>query len=98
MDQSIIDVRSVVRKAKAYLVDLFDGEEISQIGLEEVEFDAKTDEWRITVGFSRPWEQKNVLTAALSEGRPSRSYKVVRIRDLDGRVVSVKDRFLKAAE
>lgn len=98
MDHSLIDVKAAVQKAKAYLADLFEGEGITHVGLEEVEYDAKSNEWRITVGFSRPWDQKNIVTAALSEGRPLRTYKVVRMRDNDGRVLSVKDRVLTTTE
>ena len=34
-----MDVRDATRTAKEYLVDLFDGEEIMHVGLEEVVFD-----------------------------------------------------------
>ena len=50
-----MDVKEAVRAAKEYVVDLFDGEEIDYVGLEEVEFDHESDQWKITIGFSRPW-------------------------------------------
>ena len=34
-----MDVKAVAQRAKTYVVDLFDDEEISNVGLEEVEFD-----------------------------------------------------------
>ncbi len=98
MDDTNMDVREAAQVAKEYLIDLFDGEGISHVGLEEVEFDDTSNEWKITIGFSRPWEHKITLTAALGEGRPARSYKVVRINDVDGSVISVKDRLLAASE
>ena len=98
MDDTNMDVREAAQAAKEYLINLFDGEEIAHVGLEEVEFDDASNNWKITIGFSRPWDHRNPLTAALGEGRPARSYKVVRINDDDGRVISVKDRVLAASE
>ena len=88
-------VKLAVESAKKYVADLFAEEEITNVGLEEVKFDDSLDRWIVTIGFSRPWDQKNALTAALGEGRPNRSYKVLHIADTDGRVLSLKDRFLQ---
>ena len=46
-----MDVKQAVQTAKSYIVGLFDEEEITDVGLEEVEFDELSDEWRITIGF-----------------------------------------------
>ena len=91
-----MDVKEAVGTAKAYVAEHFAGEQITNVGLEEVEFDDMTNGWRITIGFSRPWDQKNALTAALGEGRPVRSYKVLRVDDKTGRVDSLTDRLLNA--
>ena len=90
-----MDVKTVVRTAKNYVTDLFADEEITNVGLEEVKFDEGQGRWIVTVGFSRPWDQRNALTAALGEGRPGRSYKVLQIADTDGHVLSLKDRLLQ---
>lgn len=78
----MIDVKEAVKIAFQYIQDLFERESITNLGLEEVEFDGETNEWVVTVGFSRPWDYpQGALATALSESawRPSRSYKVVRI-------------------
>ena len=92
-----MDVKEAVGTAKAHVTDLFAGEEIMNVGLEEVEFDGTKSAWRITIGFSRPWDQKNTLTAALGEGRPGRSYKVLLVDDKTGRIDSLTDRLLNAS-
>ena len=51
-------VKDAARMAKTYLTDLFADEQIMNVGLEEIEFDGMTNVWRITIGFSRPWDQK----------------------------------------
>ena len=92
-----MDAKQAVSRAREYLVELFDGEEISEVGLEEVDFDGMQNEWRITLGFSRPWDRRADLGTALA-GRPSpRSYKVIRIHDPDGEIKSLTDRVLPAS-
>ena len=91
-----MDVKEAARTAKTYVTELFAEENICEVGLEEVEFDVGSQRWKITVGFSRPWDwdRTNNLTATLVDRRPARSYKVVRINDRTGRVDSLTDRFL----
>ena len=92
-----MDAKQAVSRARAYLVDLFAGEGISEVGLEEVDFDTMRNEWRITLGFSRPWDRRARLGPALA-GRPSpRSYKVICIHDPDGKIKSLTDRVLPAS-
>jgi len=78
-----MDVKSAVQKALEYVSDLFQAENISNLGLEEVEYDENASIWIVTVGFSRPWDYstKNALTAIANTGQPKRSYKVVKIHD-----------------
>ena len=91
-------VKDAVRMAKTYVTDLFADEEIYNVGLEEVEFDGMKNGWRITVGFSRPWDHKTLLTGALVDGRPARSYKMVVINDETGQADSLTDRFLNGPD
>ena len=50
-----MDVKQAVETAKRYVGELFDQEGIKNLGLEEIELDHSGGEWRVTVGFSRPW-------------------------------------------
>ncbi|MXX53003.1 MAG: hypothetical protein F4Z35_03395 [Dehalococcoidia bacterium] len=95
-----MNVKEAARAAKSYIADIYSDEDISDIGLEEVEIDDFTDTWKITVGFSRPWSQKNNSLVAMLGGdiRPSRSYKVIHINDRDGSVTSLTDRILDASK
>lgn len=81
-----MEVKEAVRCARGFILDMFGDEQISDIGLEEVDFDSKKKEWYITFGFSRPWDVGPLIV------KPNRSYKVVRINDATGDVLSVKDR------
>jgi len=87
-----MDVKQAVSKAKTYVLDLFAEETPANVALEEVEFNNNTSEWLITVGFNRPWDNPNSFLdedSVLYE--PRRSYKVVRISDTTGSVLSVKN-------
>ena len=92
-----MEVKEAVRTAKEYLTELFDDEQIMNVGLEEVVFVSESNDWNITIGFSRPWDQRNVLATALGEVRPARSYKVLRINDDSGHIESLTDRYLNAS-
>ncbi len=86
-----MDVKEAVRTAKQYIEDLFinEDERITSVGLEEVVFDDTKHAWKVTIGFSRSWNQ------GFTVGR--RSFKVVQIDDRNGRVVSMTHRTLSDA-
>ena len=96
-----MDVKEAVQTAKKYVAELFTGETIANVGLEEVVFDDTSNNWEVTIGFSRPWDYKNpnpmspILTG-LTNQPATRSYKLVCINNDDGQVLSLKDRVLTA--
>ena len=93
-----MDVKEAARTAREYITDLFADEDVVYVGLEEVEFDDLSSVWNITIGFYRSWDlPKPVLPVFEGSSPPSltrRSYKIVRIRDDDGHVMSVMNRAL----
>ena len=94
-----MNVKEAVQSAKDYLADLYVGERITHVGLEEVEFNEMANSWSVTVGFSRPWNfPRNNVVNALGPGPVRCTYKVIRISDEDGRAISLKDRFPKDSE
>jgi hypothetical protein len=78
-----MDAKSAVELAKNHITDLFAQEGLVNLGLEEVDYDDVGEQWRITVGFSRSWDNQAFT--------PKRTYKVVTI-DKNGRALSVKNR------
>lgn len=89
-----MDVKEIVRTALEHTSEMFHDENISNLGLEEVEYDESQGEWIVTVGFSRPWDYPKTVFAQLQQtgGHPRRDYKVLRIRESDGQVLSIKNR------
>jgi hypothetical protein len=95
-----MDVKEAVKIAKEFIADLFSTEGITNLGLEEVEFDEGSSSWNVTIGFSRPWDKPgpNVLSALagqlaqqLAEQNLRRSYKIVCIDNITKKVRSVKN-------
>ena len=87
-----MDVKQAVEVARKYVEELFGEEQIMNVGLEEIDAEEEGF-WRITIGFSRPWNTK--LRGLLSDEK-SRTYKVVLVRDSDGQILSVKNRVFAA--
>ncbi len=91
-----MNVTAIVKQAKDHINDLFKEEGISNLGLEEVEYDSEIGEWVVTVGFSRPWDYPEGKLALLTgSAKANRSYKVVTVKDINGEVISVKNRMVK---
>ena len=90
-----MDVKKAAKLAKEYLSDLFSEEGISNLGLEEIELGTDGRFWEVTIGFSRPWDHGGLAAVTLGQKGLRRSYKVLRIDDCSGSVVSVRDRILQ---
>lgn len=89
-----MEVNEAVAKARDFVKEVFEGEKISNLGLDEVEYDEKTDTWMVTIGFSRPWDFPSGALAAFSQTvTPKRSYKQVIIKG--DKVVSVRNRYVE---
>ena len=93
-----MDVKQAAKLAKDYVSDLFADERIADVGLEEIERESNQRFWNVTVGFSRPWDQRNPTVTTLGQTKLRRSYKQLRINDETGAVHSVRDRVLRRAE
>jgi hypothetical protein len=91
-----MNVKEAVAAAKAFVIDTFADEDPTNIGLEEVDFDELSHVWRVTIGFTRPWQNRAGWVTSI--GAPIlRSYKIVTVDDADGRVVSIKNRAVNDA-
>lgn len=87
-----MDVKEAVTVAINHVRALFEHENISNLGLEEIEYEPSGKRWVVTVGFSRPWDYPHNALAALSgQSRPARSFKIVSINDNTGQVIAIKN-------
>jgi hypothetical protein len=87
-----MEVKEAVALAKRHLQDVFADEQISNLGLEEIEYNDSQDMWSITLGFSRPWDSGQGGVAAAIGIPRKREYKIVRFSGKDKKVWSIKNR------
>jgi hypothetical protein len=108
-----MDVKDAVKVAKDYVRTIFEDEHITEVGLEETDFDEKSGEWKITIGFKRPFKTGSTdkkhssnlaglpsLLNELSRGHTvymERWYKLVSIDDKTGSVLNMRDRIIRPA-
>ncbi len=90
-----MDVKAAIAIAKDYLKDVYADEQLSNIGLEETEYNEATKRWSITLGFSRPWNTPRTRAQEVLESMGAvtslrRTLKIVTIGQ-DGAVVSMKN-------
>ena len=65
-----MDAKAAVVPAKQRIADLFAEEGIKNLGLEEIDYDDAQQAWRVTIGFSRPWDEppsRNAFAALAGE-------------------------------
>ena len=74
-----MEVKNAVAMAKQEIGNLFAEEGISDLGLEEVEYDDAENMWLVTIGFSRPWDELKGPFDEFAGAKKRRDYKVVRI-------------------
>lgn len=94
MEVHKMDIKEAVKSAKQHVVELFEGEGIYYVGLEEVKFETNSHEWLVTVGFERRWDRTPGPISAMLDSTPKRTYKLVRIDDENGEILALKDGFL----
>lgn len=91
-----MDVKDAIRVAKDYVNEVLTDEQVTNLGLEETEFDPASGCWSITLGFSRPWNTPRTRAQEVLENLGAvsslrRSYKVITISH-EGEVLSMKNR------
>ena len=85
-----MDVREAAALARSYFNSVYLDETVEGLRLEELKYDYDEDEWSVTLGFSRPWDQDSPGESTQGAGR---SYKEIRIDDDTGEVIALRDRF-----
>lgn len=93
-----MDAKEAVTQAKRFVAELFGEENIGEIALEELAFDYETDEWKVTIGFTRPWASPKTSGNIGFQLPANRAYKQVRMTEDGGKVLSVTDRILQFAD
>jgi hypothetical protein len=91
-----VDVKEAIATAKSYVKEIYADEDVTNLGLEEVEHVPPSGNWVVTLGFSRPWNTPRTRAQEVLENLGAvsplkRSFKVLTIAE-DGTVLSMKNR------
>jgi hypothetical protein len=94
-----VEAQNAITLAKSQVSTIFADEGVVNVGLEELEYDSANGTWKVTIGFSRPWDVNtpNLLNNAMNVPPLRRTYKVVTIDDTSGRFLSVSNRETQSA-
>ena len=74
----------VVQKARELVVTFFQDQGISHVGLEELDFDYNENQWTVTIGYERNWNDASQF------GESYRIYKQLTL-DSDGDLISIRN-------
>jgi hypothetical protein len=86
-----MNAKEIANIAKNYITEIYSDENVTNVGLEEVDYDTPNGTWYVTIGFSRPWDEPKNVLIALATQIIKRTYKILRISDT-GDVLSIKNR------
>jgi hypothetical protein len=89
-----MNAKHVANIAKNYIIEIYSDEKVANVGLEEIDYNDSEGIWYVTIGFSRPWDEPNNILAAMATQGAKRSFKILRISDGTGDVLSIKNRDL----
>ncbi len=79
-----MNAEQAVNRARELVVTFFQDQGISRVGLEELDFDYNENEWTVTIGYERNWNN------ASDFGDQIRVYKRLTLTT-DGRLLSIKE-------
>lgn len=88
----MIDVKTAANAATNYLKDIYITADIRDLMLEEVELSEDEQHWLITIGLSRPKLKMSPIQNVLNSDERERVYKVIKVRAMDGKPLSMKIR------
>ncbi len=91
-----MDVMEAIKLAKQYVSQIYAEDPVTNVSVEETEFDEAQNRWKITLEFSKPWVAARTRAQEMLEslGATSplrRASKVITI-SASGGVISMKDR------
>jgi hypothetical protein len=86
-----LTLKEAVHKAKSFVLDLYQGEQVTDILLEEIQLSSDKREWQVTIGFTPPWMQRGVH-AMLGTHPANRVYKQMSVDVETGEVRDLRIR------
>lgn len=83
-----IGVKDAVTNAMRFVGDMYEGQGVQDLLLEEVEMAQGGDEWLVTIGFSL--KKTDSIIKPIANTKAQRKYKVVKVDAYSGEPLSMK--------
>jgi hypothetical protein len=91
-DASIrIGVKEAVASAMDFVRDIYEGQSLRDLLLEEVQMGQSDSQWLVTIGFSLPKEESASILSPATK-KLGRQYKIIAVDALSGQPISMKIR------
>lgn len=90
----MIDVKQAVKISLEYIKELYSGDEIRDLSLEEIEISEDNKFWLVTLAFTKQMMQHLNPMEAMTGPKYSRFYKEIKIDAESGLVRSMKNKKL----
>ena len=87
-----IGVKDAVSSAMNFVLDMYEGQRLRDLLLEEVEMAQNHDQWLVTIGFSHPKEESTSILSPATSKKLERQYKVIAVDAVSGIPKSMKIR------
>ncbi len=86
-----LTLKDAVNCAKSYVAELYQGEQVTDLMLEEIRLSSDEGVWHVTIGFTPPWVLRG-LNSKFSVRPHDRVYKVVNVDSGTGEVRAIEIR------
>ncbi len=95
----MLQFKDAIKQSFQYLAEIYEGEELPNKLLEEIEYDERDDVWKVVIGFdSNRVTTTTAGNALLGSGSTTkeklRNYKLIRLKGADGSFAGMFDRML----
>jgi hypothetical protein len=99
----MLDLKDAIKKSFQYLELMYEGQELPNKLLEEIEYDDSSDIWKVVIGFdsnriTTTTEGSDMFRAVLGSTstikKNERNYKQIRLKGTDGSFIKMVDQML----
>lgn len=92
----MLQFKDAIKQSFQYLAEMYEGEELPNKLLEEIEYDESADVWKVVIGFDSNRVTTTTAGNALfgsdsTTKKTERNYKQIRVKGADGSFVKMVD-------
>jgi hypothetical protein len=95
----MLELKDAIKKSFQYLELMYEGQDLPNKLLEEIEYDDSSDVWKVVIGFdsnriTTTTEGSSVFGSGSTTKKKERNYKQIRFKGADGSFIKMIDQML----